>query len=124
MQVLATVLVLWGLALAFPPFAHAAAWGGNCVANGDVATIQGITCIISNLLNVIPPLLILVAAFVIIFAGARIIMGGENPKEYAAGMQTLLFAVIGVLGLGFVWLLLVIIEKFTGAPVTQMKFTL
>ncbi len=116
------LLATAALTLVFPTPAYAAAWGGDCVAQTDVATIQGITCIISNLLNVIPPLLILVAVFVIIGAGIKLIAGGESPKEYAAGMQTLLYAVAGVLGLGLVWLILVVIQKFTGAPVTQLKF--
>lgn len=117
------LLVLVVLGLAFPPVVHAAAWSGDCVA-GDVATIQGIKCIITNLLSVIPPLIILVAAFVIVGAGAKIILGGENPKEYAAGMQTLMYAIVGILGLGLVWLVLVIIEKFTGAPVTILNIHL
>lgn len=102
--------------------AHAqATWTGNCVAEGDVATIAGIGCVVGNLLRLIGPLVVLAAVFMIILAGAKIILGGENPKEYQSGMQTLLYAVLGILALGFIWFILVAIQQFTGAPVTQFN---
>jgi hypothetical protein len=107
-----------------PNVAYAADWASinpNCVEDG-VATITGVKCLISNVLAAAAPLIVLVAIFMVILGGAKIIMGGDNAKSYDAGIQTLVWAVIGVIGLGFAWFILVAIERFTGANVTQMKF--
>ncbi len=88
----------------------------------EVATLGGIKCVIANLLGIITPVIIIAAIGMIIFAGAKIVMGADNPKEYQAGMQTLLFAIVGVIGLGLAWLILLLIQTFTGAPVTELQF--
>lgn len=96
--------------------------GCSVVRNGvEVATIFGIQCIIGNLLKLIPPLFALVATGMIIFAGAKIISSGDNPKEYQAGMQTLTYAIIGLVGLGLAWVILQLIGAFTGADVTNFN---
>ena len=97
-------------------------WTGACVGTGagtDVATIRGIECVITNLLRYIPNALALVAAFMIVLAGVKVISAGADPKAYAAAWQQLTWAVIGLILLAGVWLILVFIERFTGAPVTQ-----
>jgi hypothetical protein len=107
-----------------PNAAYAVDWATinpNCVENG-VATITGIKCLISNILAAAAPLIVLVAVFMVILGGSKIIMGGDSPKSYEAGIQSLMWAVIGVIGLGFAWFILVAIERFTGANVTQMRF--
>jgi hypothetical protein len=106
---------------ASPVYAQGA--GGGCAADVQgVMTIASIGCIIQNLLKLIGPLVVLFAIFMIIFAGAKIILGGEDPKQYASGMQTLLYAVVGILLLGFIWFILVAIQQFTGANVTDFQF--
>jgi len=98
-------------------------WQTGCVGTGnaaDVATIGGIVCIIRNLLGIVAPLLGLVALGVIIYSGARMIMGADNPKEVAAAQQSLTFAIIGLLGLGLSWLILVVIKNLTGADVLTL----
>jgi len=110
--------------------AYAAAWdtafctGSAKIDNPayDVATIRGIQCLIANLLTPIPTLLALVAVGVIIMAGIRLITAGADPKAYAAAWQQLTWAVVGLILLAEVWLVLVAIEKFTGAPVTKLGF--
>lgn len=96
-------------------------WGGNCIAgpDNDVATIRGITCLITNVIKPLPALIVLLALGMILFASARIILSGSDPKAYATGMQTLLYAVIGIILLSAAWLILVLIERFTGAKVTE-----
>ncbi len=96
--------------------------GCSVIANGvEVATILGIKCVIGNLLRIITPLMALAATGMIIFAGAKIISSGDNPKEYQAGMQTLTYAIIGLVGLGLAWVILQLISAFTGANVTDFK---
>jgi len=84
-----------------------------------VATITGIQCIIQNILSPLPGLIALAAVFMIVFSGARIITAGSDAKALASAWSTFSFAVIGLILLSVVWLILVLIEKFTGAPVTQ-----
>lgn len=88
----------------------------------DVATIQGITCIIQNLLSPIPALLALVAVGMIIIAGIRLISAGSDPKAVASAWSMLTWAVIGLILLAGVWLVLVVIQNLTGAQVTQFGF--
>ncbi len=84
-----------------------------------VATIQGITCIIKNLLYQIPYVIALAALAMVIWAGIRVISAGPDPKAYASAIATLQYAVIGLILLSGAWLILVIIERLTGAQVTQ-----
>ena len=57
----------------------------------------------------------------IIFAGFRIVTAGSDAKALASAWSTFSYAVIGLILLSAIWLLLVLIEKFTGVPVTQFS---
>jgi hypothetical protein len=95
-------------------------WTGDCVAgpDNDVVTIRGITCLITNVIKPLPALIVLVALGMILFASVKVILSGSDPKAYATGMQTMLYAIIGIILLSAAWLILVLIERFTGAPIT------
>lgn len=107
----------------FIPQAYAATtWTGECVGTGDaanVATITGLECLIQNILAPLPALIALVAVAMIIMAGIKIINAGADAKAYAAGWSTFTYAAIGLVLLSVVWFALVLIEKYTGAPITQ-----
>lgn len=102
----------------------AATWGGQCVGSsfGDVATITGITCLITNLLSQIPKALTLIAVGMVIYAGVRLIGAGADPKAYAAAWATFTYAIIGLILMAVVWLVLIAIQNFTGAQVTNFGF--
>lgn len=111
--------------LVSPVFAAESAWSAECVGVGDasdVATIQGIICVIKNILKPIPALIALAAVIMIIMAGIRIINSGSDPKALAAAWSSFTYAVIGLILLAVVWLILVIIKNFTGADVTNLQF--
>lgn len=93
-------------------------WAPECSQQG-VATLIGITCIIRNLLKPLPPIIALAALGMVIWSGIRIINSGADPKAYASAMATLQYAIVGIVLLSGAWLILVLIERFTGAPVTQ-----
>jgi len=93
-------------------------WAAECAQQG-VATLIGITCVIRNLLSPLPGIIALAALGMIIWAGIRIINSGADPKAYASAMATMQYAIIGIILLSGAWLILVLIERFTGAPVTQ-----
>ena len=107
------------------PQAYAAAvpaadWAKNgCVDDKyGVATIKGVECLFQNLISPIPALLALVAVGMIIFAGIRLITAGADPKAYKAAWDTFTWAVIGLILLSAAWLIIVLIQKFTGAPIS------
>lgn len=94
-------------------------WTGPCVVETDVATIRGIICVIRNIITPLPAIIILMALFMIIFAGLRWINAGSDPKALQGAQQMFLWAIIGIILLSVAWLIFVAIERFTGAPVTQ-----
>ena len=96
-----------------------AAWDAAGCAKDGVATITGIECILQNLLKPLPGLIALAAVFMIIIAGFRIVTAGSEPKALASAWATFTYALIGLILLSAVWLVLVMIEQFTGAKVTQ-----
>jgi hypothetical protein len=105
--------------LVSPAYA-ASTWGSSCVYEG-VATIKGIECVFSNLISPIPVLLALVAVGMIIMAGIRLLMAGADPKAYAAAWNTFVWAIVGLVLLAAAWLIIVLIERFTGANLSTFK---
>lgn len=103
------------------PQVYAASWDSinpECVSDG-VATIKGIECLIQNILTPLPTILALVAVGMIIMAGIKIMTAGADSKAYAAGWSTFTYALIGLVLLSAVWLVLILIESYTGAPITE-----
>lgn len=92
-------------------------WETAGCANQGVVTIRGVECLINNLLVPIPGLIALAAVGMIIFAGIRIVTAGADAKALTSAWNTFTYAVIGLILLSVVWFVLVLIERFTGAPV-------
>lgn len=102
------------------PAYAATVWGGDCVKDG-VATIRGIECLFSNIISPVPALLGLVAVGMIIMAGIRLVTAGSDAKAVASAWSTFTWAVIGLILLSVIWFILILIGKFTGAPVTTFS---
>jgi uncharacterized protein YhhL (DUF1145 family) len=96
-------------------------WTSDCVTN-EVATIRGLECVVANLLKPLPALIALAALIMLIMAGIRLTLSGSDPKANAAAWQTFTWAIVGIVLLAGAWLILVAIEKFTGAKVTEFGF--
>jgi predicted tellurium resistance membrane protein TerC len=94
---------------------------GYCEIDG-VATIRGLECAIKNLINPIPSIVALAALIMLIVAGIRLTLAGSDPKATAAAWQTFTWAIVGIILLAVAWLLLVAIQKFTGADITHFGF--
>lgn len=101
--------------------AYAAEFSGECIKDG-VATIRGITCLIGNIISPLPAIIALAAVAMIIMAGIRLVSAGSDPKAVSSAWQTFTWAIIGLILLSVAWLVLVIIENLTGAPVTEFGF--
>jgi len=105
------------------PTAYAATnCASECISgpDNDVATLQGIFCVLKNILQPIPALIVLTALFMIIFSGIRIMIAGDDPKALASAWQTFTWAIIGIILLAGAWFILIAIQKFTGANVTEL----
>ncbi len=97
------------------------AWSGNCVAAGDVATIQGLECLFRNILRVLTTIAGLAFGAMLIVGGFKLIFAGGEQKGLQSAKQTFTFAFIGLGLILVVWFILKLIEQFTGMPVTEFK---
>lgn len=95
-------------------------WSGNCVVNG-VATIEGLECLFSNLLNVATTLAGIVFGIMLIVGGFKFIFAGGNPEGVKSAQNTLTFAVIGLVVMIGAWFVLLLIKQFTGVDVTEFN---
>ncbi len=59
----------------------------------------------------------------IIIAGIRIMTAGNDPKALDAAWKTFAWAVIGIILLAGSWFIIIAIQKFTGANVTEFSPT-
>ena len=91
-------------------------WAKEGCLDQGVVTIKGIECVFQNLISPVPALLAVVAVFMIIYAGIRLLLAGADPKAYDAAWKTFTWAVIGLILLSAAWLIIVLIGKFTGNP--------
>ena len=93
------------------------AWEGAGCASDGVATIKGLECLIGNILEPLPALITFAAVAMLIMAGFKIMNAGADPKAYASGWSTFSYAIVGIILLSVVWLVLVIVQKYTGADI-------
>ena len=101
------------------------AWTDECTysftdvgVEAKVATLKGIECLFKNLIKPAPALLALVAVGMVIFAGIRILMAGSDPKALASAWKTFTWAIIGLILVSASWIIIILIERFTGAQVS------
>lgn len=95
------------------------AWSGVCVGgdDNDVATIQGLECLIANVFQVILTVIGL-AGFVMMIIGAfRWLVSGGNAKGVEAARNTITFAVVGLVVALSAFIVLNLIASFTGINV-------
>lgn len=113
---IALILSLLSFGMATPAQAQTQAWEGVCVytADPDVATIQGLQCLIANVLSVAITLIGL-AGFVMILVGAfRYLLSGGNSKETEQARNTLTYSIIGLVLALSAFIILNLLANFTG----------
>ncbi len=109
--------------------AQTTAWTGACVgtstAAADVATIQGIGCLVSNVLAVFITI-IGIAAFIMFLMGSfQYMTAGSNSKGIDAGKNAITYAIIGIVVALASYVILRFISDFTGiTALTQFKISL
>lgn len=82
-------------------------------------TISGFNQLFGNLLSVIVPVAAVGLFIMITIGGFKYITSGGNPKATEAAKNTLTYALLGMVLVGAAYLILQLVESFTGASVTQ-----
>jgi hypothetical protein len=113
------------IAAAYPVYAQTKAWSGVCVGgpDNDVATIQGLQCVVANVLSIAITGIGL-AGFVMLIVGAfKYLLSGGNAKGADDGKNTMTFAVIGLVVALSAFIILRILAEFTGVR-SILNFTI
>ncbi|MFH1971554.1 MAG: pilin [Patescibacteria group bacterium] len=94
------------------------------VTGKEAATIKDLEVVFGNLVTVIMALAGIVLFILLISGGFRYLTAGGDPKAVEAAQKTLTYAIIGIVVVACAFLILRLIENFTGVPVTLFKVTL
>lgn len=97
-------------------FAQTANWSGVCVggADNDVATIQGLECLIANVFTVIITLIGLAAFVMLIIGSVRWLISGGNSSNLDKAKSTMTYAIIGIVVALSAFIVINLIAGFTG----------
>lgn len=114
-------------------------WGGVCVSDGlgrglagpdgstpkgeyqsGVPTVQGLECLLANLLNVFLALIGIAAFIMVVVASLRWLLAGGNSKEVETARHTLTFAIIGIVVALSAFIVLNLLSIFTGVGQVTM----
>lgn len=71
-----------------------------------------------NLISVVVGIAFIVLVVMLVFAGIRYITSSGEPKSVQQAHLTITWALLGILFLAISWLLLLLIQAFTGIEVT------
>lgn len=120
--ILKTFLILIiGLYSATPAYAQTTEWTGVCISKenpdgtgGDVATIQGLECLIANVFTVIITLIGLTAFIMFIVGSVQWMLSGGNTEGTKKARDTITYAVIGIVVALSAFIVLNLIAGFTG----------
>lgn len=82
------------------------------------AGLTEIEAIFSNVVSVIVGLSFIATLVMLIFAGFKYLTSGGEPKAIQQAHLTVTWALLGILFLAIAWLILQLIQAFTGIDVT------
>lgn len=87
----------------------------------DVATLKGLEGVFENVVQIVLGLAGIVLFIMIIVGGFKYITAGGDPKGMEGAKKTLTYAIGGMVFLALGFLILRLIEQFTGVTVTQFR---
>ncbi len=121
--ILFLIVLVGAFAGAAPVSAQTSSWSGVCVADteygsGDVATLQGLECLIANVFTVIITVIGL-AGFVMFIVGAfrYMLSGGGSTQQVQSAKGMMTYAVIGLVVSLSAFIILNLISQFTGVSI-------
>ncbi len=88
----------------------------------DPAGAQQLVELVRRLINLSVGLAFIALTVVLVVAGIKFLTSGGEPKPIASASQTITWPLLGMLFLVIAWLILRLIEAFTGVPVTRFCF--
>ena len=94
------------------------------MGSDDIATIADLGDIFKNVIGYALGLAGIVLFFLLIISGFKFITSGGDPKAAEGAKKTLTSAVFGLIIILVSYLILLLIEKFTGANVTDFSILL
>lgn len=82
------------------------------------AGLAEIEQVFGNVISVVVGLGFIASLVLLVFAGIKYITSGGEPKAIQAAHQTVTWALLGILFLAIAWLILQLVQAFTGVEVT------
>lgn len=105
------------------------AWDNACVGSGtgaDVATIQGITCLLRNILNVVLTILGFIGFVMLVYASFNLLISGGQPSHLETAKGTFTYVIIGLfLAVGSFAIMKVVdslVSSASGLTIMELKF--
>jgi hypothetical protein len=87
----------------------------------EIPTLQGIECIVANVLSVAIRVLGVGVFLMIVAAGFRYLTAGGDPKAMEAGKNTMTYAIGGLALAVLAWFILQFISGFTGVNLDEFR---
>lgn len=88
----------------------------------NVASAAGVVQLqqlIIRIIGISVALAFIILTVVLVYAGIRFITSGGDPKSINAASQAITWGLLGLLFLVLAWLILRLVEAFTGVPVSS-----
>jgi hypothetical protein len=96
--------------------------GYECVANGDVATIQGVTCLIYNIGTVVFTILGFGGLIMLTVSGLRYMLSGGTAQAVDKARRSVVGVVVGLVLALSSFLIVALISRFTGVEIGVLEF--
>ena len=117
-----TCFWLTALILVCSPAAQAVTagtWTGACVGasdtkSSDVATIQGIVCLIANVSGVAMGIFSMVGFCMFVYASFKLMISSGSPGDFTTAKGTFVYVVIGFVVALSSYIIMQLIQNFTG----------
>lgn len=95
-------------------------WTGACTQDG-VATIQGIECLLGNVLGAAVPVIGMGTFIMLIIGSFQYLTSQGNPKEMAGAKRTISFSVFGLILALSAWAIINVLSGFTGVNLSTFS---
>lgn len=108
------ILFLTLLLTVVSPVYAAQPWGESCLYDGDVATIQCLVPLFSNVVRAVLQLAGVVLFITFVVAGFNFLLSGGDPKRLQQARSTLTYAIMGLVVIVVAYLIIQLISTITG----------
>ena len=93
-------------------------WSESAKAGGP-ATIKDLEVVFARIIQIVASAAGIACLIMLIVGGFKYLSAGDNPKAAESAKNTITYAFLGIVLLIVSWLVLVLLEKFTGVPLTK-----